>query len=274
MAERQFEKSQSMTEAMQTSLGQALAAARRTNGFMNATALDSLANFADAYLLQGSVREELGAQVIGWKLATPSSEVISAPLFDIAYMASDAVVDDTAILRDGLECELALRIDHSLPFGGCTPDDAKAAVGDILPAFELLCSRLPDGFASPREQIVADGMGNGAVVLGAPCSDWRALDIKQLRVTLWSDDRLVVDKQGGNPFGDPFVAIALLANHLALRGQTLEAGTFVLAGSHTGVYRAQPGERLRCVFEGVGQVALNLRDKAPTTSKEKNHVGR
>jgi 2-keto-4-pentenoate hydratase len=263
-----------MNEAIRTKLGHELAVARRTNGAMRAHALDSLASFSDAYLLQESVRGELGAKVVGWKLAGTSSEVISAPLFDMACMAADAVISDTAMLRDGIECELAIRIDRPLPVGGCTPEDVKAAVGDILPAFELLCSRLPAGFASPRQHIVADGMGNGAVVLGAPCRQWRTLDFDKLRVTLWVNEKPVVDKHGGNPFGDPFAAVALLANHLALRGQALAAGTFVLAGSHTGVYRARPGERLRCVFEGVGQVALELREAVPTTSKEQPHVGR
>ena len=263
-----------MNEAIRANLGHELAIARRTNGAISAHALDSLASFSDAYLLQESVRGELGAKVVGWKLAAPSSEVISAPLFDVACMAADTVLRDTTMLRDGLECELAIRIDRPLPFGGCTPDDVKTAVGDILPAFELLCSRLPAGFASPRQHIVADGMGNGAVVLGAPCSDWRTLDFDSLRVTLWVNEKLVVDKHGGNPFGDPFAAVALLANHLALRGQALAVGTFVLAGSHTGVYRAQPGDRLHCVFEGIGQVALELREAVPTTSEEQQHVGR
>jgi 2-keto-4-pentenoate hydratase len=55
---------------------------------------------------------------------------------------------------------------------------------------------------------------------------------------------------------------------LAERGQSIAPGTFVLAGSHTGVYRPQPGERLRCVFEGIGEVALNLREAASINSKE------
>ncbi|WP_139191622.1 fumarylacetoacetate hydrolase family protein [Variovorax sp. CF079] len=251
------------------------AAARRTHGVMTAQALENLHDFEDAYRLQESVRAELGATVVGWKLAAPpAAEVISAPLFDIGCMASGTVLADTALLRDGVECELALRIDHPLPFGECTRDDVMAAVGAVMPAFELLCSRLPAKFASPREHIVADGMGHGAVVLGAPCGDWRTLNLADLRVTLWADDAPVVDKQGGNPFGDPLLAVALLANHLARRGQQLAAGTFVLAGSHTGVHRARPGERLRCVFEGVGQVALNLRETSPQHSKEHDYAGR
>lgn len=251
-----------------------LAAARRTHGVVTAQALGNLNDFQGAYRLQERVRAELGAKVVGWKLAAPpSAELISAPLFDIECMASGTVLADTALLRDGVECELALRIDHSLPFGGCTRDDVMAAVGAVMPAFELLCSRLPAKFASPREHIVADGMGHGAVVLGAPFGDWRALELDKLRVTLWTNDATVVDKQGGNPFADPLLAVALLANHLARRGQTLAAGTFVLAGSHTGVHRARPGERLRCVFEGVGQVALQLRESAHNI-EEHSHAGR
>jgi len=264
-----------MNETIQANLARELAAARRSHGVMTAQALENLHDFEDAYRLQESVRAELGAVVVGWKLAAPpAGEVISAPVFDIGCMASDTVLADTALLRDGVECELALRIDHPLPPDGCTRDDVMAAVGAVLPAFELLCSRLPEKFASPRQQIVADCMGHGAVVLGAPCRNWRALELDKLRVTLWANDATVVDRQGGNPFADPLLAVALLANHLARRGQTLAAGTFVLAGSHTGVHRARPGERLRCVFEGVGHVALNLGETASTTSKEHSHAGR
>ena len=264
-----------MNEIVQRNVVRDFARARRTHGVMTAQALENLHDFEVAYRLQESVRAELGATVVGWKLAAPpAAEVISAPLFDIGCMASGTVLADTALLRDGVECELALRIDHPLPFGECTRDDVMAAVGAVMPAFELLCSRLPAKFASPREHIVADGMGHGAVVLGAPCGDWRTLNLADLRVTLWADDAPVVDKQGGNPFGDPLLAVALLANHLARRGQQLAAGTFVLAGSHAGVHRARPGERLRCVFEGVGQVALNLRETSPHHSKEHDYAGR
>lgn len=244
----------------ETDLARAFSLARRTQGLVTAEALNQVETMAHAYRVQERVRGELGAKVLGWKLAVPpSADVICAPLFDIECLASDAVLENPQLLRDGVECELALRIDRPLPGGGaCTREDVMAAVGAVMPAFELLCSRLPSKFASPREHIVADGMGQGAVVLGPPCRDWRTLEFDTLRVRLWADDALVVDKQGGNPFGDPLRAVALLADHLARRGQALEVGRFVLAGSHTGVHRAQPGERLRCLFEGVGPVALTL----------------
>jgi 2-keto-4-pentenoate hydratase len=259
-----------MNESSRGETARQFTVARRTNGYMTAHALKNLDNIADAYRVQDQVRDELGAKVVGWKLAAPpSGDVISAPLFDMGCLACGAVVENAEVLRDGVECELALRIDRSLPGGGCTREDVMAAVDAVMPAFELLCSRLPLKFASPREHIVADGMGQGPVVLGVPCRDWRTLELDKLRVTLWSDDALVVDKYGGNPFGDPLLAVALLADHLARRRQALAAGTFVLAGSHTGVYRARPGERLRCVFEGVGQVGLTLHK-----GEEQKHAGR
>lgn len=264
-----------MNELIISTLASELADAHRTRGVVATDALRQLDSFVDAYGIQERVRVNLGARVVGWKLAAPlSAAVISAPLFDIDCMASDTVLADTALLRDGVECELAFRIDRPLPLGNCTRDDVLAAVGAVMPAFELLCSRLPAKFGSPREHIVADGMGNGAVVLGDACINWRALALDKLQVTLWIDDVPVVDKQGGSPFGDPLHAVTLLANHLAQRGQAIAVGTFVLAGSHTGVHRAQSGERLRCVFEGIGQVALKLRATESTTSKENSYASR
>lgn len=258
-----------MNETTRADTARAFTVARRTHGLLTAHALRNIETIADAYHVQECVRDELGAKVVGWKLASPpSADVISAPLFDIECVACDAVLENAELLRDGVECELALRIDHPLN-GGCTRHDVMAAIGAVMPAFELLCSRLPLKFASPREHIVADGMGHGAVVLGPPCRDWRALELDKLRVMLWADDALVTDKSGGNPFGDPLHAVALLADHLARRGHALEAGSFVLAGSHTGVHRARPGERLRCVFEGVGQVALTL-----SKAEEHHNAGR
>jgi 2-keto-4-pentenoate hydratase len=257
-----------MNEAAEGELARELITARRTSATLTAHALMNVESTADAYRLQDRVRDGLGAKVVGWKLAAPAgADVISAPLFDIECRASDAAID-AALLRDGVECELALRVDRPLP-AGCTRDDVMAAVGAVMPAFELLCSRLTSKFASPREHIVADGMGQGAVVLGAPCRDWRALDFDKLRVMLWADDRLVADRPGGSPFGDPLLAVSLLVDHLARRGRTLEAGTFVLAGSHTGVHRALAGERLRCVFEGIGEVAI-----AVGQSEEQANAGR
>ncbi|MEY4711527.1 MAG: hypothetical protein RIS88_977 [Pseudomonadota bacterium] len=246
-----------------------LANARRTHGVVVPLLLNHLVGFDEAYRLQESVRIALGAQVVGWKVAAPpAAEVISAPLFDIGCKMSDSDFLEKEVMRDGVECELALRIDRQLPTEGCTREDVLKAVGAVMPAFELLCSRLPAKFMSPREHIVADCLGQAAVVLGAPCVSWRAVDLAQLRVSLWADDAPILDKQGGNPFGDPLLAVALLANHLAQRGKTIAPGTFVLAGSHTGVHRAQPGERLRCVFEGIGEVALSLRETLPSKSKE------
>jgi len=259
-----------MNETTQAEMVSEFTVARRTQGILSAHALGGLETMAHAYCVQERVRHELGAKVVGWKVAAPpSADVMSAPLFDIECLASGAILDNAVLLRDGVECELALRIDRPLPCGGCTREDVVAAVGAVMPAFELLCSRLPSKFASPREHIVADGMGQGAVVLGAPCRDWRALELDKLRMTFWANDAVVADKLGGNPFGDPLRAVALLADHLARRGQVLEAGSFVLAGSHTGVHRARLGERLRCLVEGVGQVALTLRN-----AEEQNHAGR
>ena len=219
------------------------------------------------------MRAELGAKVVGWKLAAPpSADVISAPLFDIECLASGAVLANSALLRDGVECELALRIDRPLPLGGCTRDDVMAAVGAVMPAFELLCSRLPSKFASPREHIVADGMGQGAVVLGAPCGDWRTLELDKLRVTLWADDALVVDKR----------AAILLVTRCAPSpcSPTTWRGAVSPRGGDISCWPVRiPASIVRgpasgCVVFSKGSAKSRSTCARPCHIKEKNHAGR
>lgn len=240
--------------------------ARTSKGYISTTSANAIRGFSDSYEIQNKVSAELELTVAGWKVAAPAdSDVMTAPISHSACLNSKVTLDIAGVMTDGVECELALRIDRPLPVHGCTRSDVFASVGAVMPAFELLSSRLPSKFSSPREQIVADFMGNGAVILGAPCLDWQKLDFSQMMVSFWADDVLVSHKKGGNPFGDPFVAVALLANQLALQNKSIEPGAFVLAGSHTGVHRARPGERLHCVFEGIGEVLLQVREIDQTT---------
>lgn len=255
-----------MNETEQLIIVRDFTRARNSKGYISTTSANAIKGFAEAYEIQRKVSTELKLTIAGWKVAAPTdSDVISAPISHTACLDSKVTVDMTGVLTDGVECELALRIDRPLPVHGCTRDDVIAAVGAVMPAFELLSSRLPTKFSSPREQIVADFMGNGAVILGAPCLDWQQLDFSQMMVSFWADDVLVSHKKGGNPFGDPFLAVALLANQLALQEKSIEPGAFVLGGSHTGVHRARPGERLHCVFEGIGEVLLQVRELDQTT---------
>ncbi len=221
-----------------------------------------------------------GARIAGWKVALPPDGVVlSAPIFASDVFASDAVLPVEGRMVNGVECELAFRIDRALPTrpaGGYSTDDIALCIGGVVAAFELLQSRLADGFQSPRPHLLADNLGNGGIVLGTARSDWRANDLAEVGIELWVNNAVILSKQGGNPVGEPFRAVVALANHLAERGLSLEPGQVVMTGSFTGVHPPGPGERIEARFDGFAPVRLQVAGgEEPSSIKtgERLHAG-
>src|SRR5205085_10787904 len=142
----------------------------------------------------------LGGRTAGWKAArTPEGEVISAPILDEAVFQSGANVPLEIRMSHGFECELAFKVRHRLPdisrpeYGF---EDVLPALGEASAAFELLSCRIEQGFQSPRPLLIADNLGSGGIVLGAPRADWRELNLAEIAISLAIADERVVEKRG------------------------------------------------------------------------------
>jgi 2-keto-4-pentenoate hydratase len=257
-------------------MARAFAEARRTGRPLDNATLSSVAASSDGYAVQVEVASLIGAKIAGWKVALPpDGEVIAAPIFADGVSASREALPAQACFKDGIECEIAFRIDRALPprpSEGYGIADVIPSIGGAMAAFELLSSRLVNGFKSPRPQLLADNLGNGGVVLGEPRADWRDLDFERIDVALIIDGVPAVSQCGGNPVGDPLRAVAALANHLVDRGAALVPGMIVLTGAYTGVHRVRAGETIRGAFEGLSPVEVTLRRAQSTQNMENRHA--
>jgi 2-keto-4-pentenoate hydratase len=225
------------------------------------------AHFADlrsveqGYELQERVRVLLGRQIVGWKVArTSDGEVISAAILDDGVFQSGARVSLESRMSHGFECELAFKVKHRLPpisRAEYVIDDVLPALGEALAAFELLSCRIQSGFESPRPLLVADNLGNGGVVLGAPRWGWHGLDLTQLGISLSIANEAAIEKRGGNSIGNPLQATVLLANHLARRGLSWDVGQIIMTGAFTGVHHVSAGQRVEAHFEGFAPVTMS-----------------
>jgi 2-keto-4-pentenoate hydratase len=240
-------------------LAEALVRAHRCGGQLSAEFAD-LHSVEQGYAVQECVQALLGRRIAGWKVArTPDGEVISAPILDDAVFQSGAKVPLETRMPHGFECELAFEVKHRLPVLSQTEyviDDVLPALGEALAAFELLSCRTEQGFQSPRALLIADNLGSGGIVLGAPRADWHGLDLAQIGISLSIDSQAVVEKRGGNPLGNPLQAVVLLANHLARRGLFWDAGQIIMTGAFAGVHHAKAGQRVEARFEGFAPVAM------------------
>lgn len=127
----------------------------------------------------------------------------------------------------GAECELAVVLARPLP-GPCTPAEAAAAVGEVMPAIEIVENR-GAGTALP---MLADGVFHRAAFLGEPWADWRGMDLHAL------PGRMVVNGAergrgvGADLLGGPMECLAWLAGSAEARAYGgLQAGQVVMLGS-------------------------------------------
>ncbi|MBV9811222.1 MAG: hypothetical protein JO326_00615 [Acetobacteraceae bacterium] len=140
--------------------------------------------------------------------------------------------------RPGVECELGVRLARALPPGPCDAATARAAVGDVFPAIELVENRYGDPPAGDLRSVgtptlIADQVFHAAAVLGAPF-DWAAADLAALEGRIALDGVEQARGTGAALLGHPFAALAWLAgSEIAAAFGGLLAGQVVMLGSVT-----------------------------------------
>jgi 2-keto-4-pentenoate hydratase len=206
--------------------------------------------------------ERLRARVAGWKVAVlPDSHIIAAPIIDTLLLHSPAALPRAVYGLGGIECEIAFLIGRPVPErrGALMGrDEVAASIDSACAAVEVLSSRLPDGLSSRRSAMLADMLSNGAIVVGAPLKPWSSIDFTTIAVDLAVNGKVIVNRRGGLPSGDPLGGVVALANHLARRGIPLLPGQYVTTGSYTGVHLASPGDEVVVSFEGFSELGLRF----------------
>jgi len=179
-------------------------------------------------------------------------------IFSTLVLPSPARIDVRAYHHLGVEFEVAVRLADALPAGG--PPWTRASVADrvaaCLPAFELVEDGDADYKTLDAFTLVAQNTWNGGVVLGTPLVDWRGVDLETAVTRCWINGEPAGQGKTGDALGHPFEAVAWLANLLNRRGRTLDRGMIVMTGSSITTKFPAPGDRIRFVIDGLGEVAL------------------
>jgi 2-oxo-3-hexenedioate decarboxylase len=63
---------------------------------------------------------------------------------------------------------------------------------------------------------------------------------------------------GAAVLGNPVVAVAMLANHLAERGQEIPAGSFIMTGGVTEAIAVKAGDNVSVRFQDLGTVSMRF----------------
>ena len=225
----------------------------------------------DAYRIQDALHRimtEAGRGTIaGWKIALTSKAMqqmtgvdqpAAGAIFSRVAHSSPARADLATYHHLGVEFEVAVRLGDDLPASGGPWTRASVAgrVAACLPAFELVEDGDADYKTLDAFTLIAQNTWNGGVVLGAPITEWRGVDLERAVTRCWINDEPGGQGKTGDAMGHPLDAVAWLANLLNRRDRTLERGMVVMTGSSITTKFPAPGDRVRFVIEGLGEVTL------------------
>jgi len=229
-------------------------------------------NLTEGYDVQDALREmlqpKLGAWV-GYKIGCTSvvmQQYLSIPhpcagnIFSSRVHDSGVKLQTGDYVRVGVECEIAVRLGRDLPWDGAplTDEGVAQAIDCYYPAIEVVDDRYAKWETLGVPTLVADDFFAAGCVLGKPVMPSALTDLRDVRGRALINRQEVATGTGADVLGHPHLALRWLAEHLASRGQSLRAGQIVMTGSLVKTLWLDAGDRVKMVFDGLGEVELVL----------------
>jgi 2-keto-4-pentenoate hydratase len=223
-------------------------------------------DLAFGYGTQEALLPLIGGEVVGWKIGLTTArmqqmcgvaEPIVGAILSRRVHASPARAAAGEHVRLGLESEMALRIGADFPADGeVAPGDVLACVDGICAAFELIEDWGADYARLSAATLVADNAWNAGLVTGPVHSAQAFGALAGRRGVLHLDGEAQDEGSSSDVLGDPAIALAWVARHLAQRGRPLRPGQWVSTGSIVPTRFAEPGQSWRFDLEGLEPVEL------------------
>jgi len=228
-----------------------------------------LMTYEDAYDIQWTARknkEARGTKIVGMKMGLTSQAKmkqmgVSNPCY--GYLADYFAYGDGAeipfdeLVHPKVEAEIAFVLKDDLQGPGCHIGDVLAATDFVMPAVEIIDSRYKD-FKFDLKSVIADNSSSSRYVSGGRMRDTKDLDLKTLGVVMEINGEVVQLGAGAAVLGHPATSIAMLANMMSERGETLKAGSYILSGAITAAMTVNKGDNVTVKFQDLGTLSMKF----------------
>lgn len=218
----------------------------------------------EVQLLQVKRWQDESRQIKGHKVGLSSAPMqrqmgVDQPdfghLLDGMFHLEQLAVPINEFMQPRVEPEVAFVLKAPLAGPGITVAEAAAAVDFVLPAVEIIDSRIRDWKISIVDTI-ADNASSGGVVLGSRPVGLSSIDLRLAGCVLLHNGEVVGTGAGGAVLGSPLNSLVWLANTLGKWGVRLDAGHVILPGSVTAAIPVAAGDEVTARFGGVGSVTV------------------
>lgn len=223
----------------------------------------------DAYSIQkiNVVRAlQQGKRVVGKKIGLTSAAVqkqLGVDQPDFGNIFADTVkiegdeIDLNQLIQPKVEAEIALVLKKDLSYQDNTIIDLIAAVDYVLPAIEIVDSRISNWDITIHDTI-ADNASSALVVLGQQPVSLKQLSLTNLGMEVYSKGERVSTGNSAACLGNPLLAALWLANTMAKMQTPLRAGDLILTGALGPMVPVMDEAVFQARIEELGSVSISF----------------
>ncbi|TFD71701.1 2-oxo-hept-4-ene-1,7-dioate hydratase [Cryobacterium sp. Hb1] len=223
----------------------------------------------DAYAVQSLWRERgiaAGRRLVGHKIGLTSKVMQNATGItepDYGVIFADEVYENGASIRFDsfsnvrIEVELAFVLGTSLSGPNCTLFDVLDATEYVVPALEILSSRIEMAGRTIVDTI-SDNAAMGGMVTGGRPVKVGDVDLRWVSALLYRNQTIEESGVAAAVLGHPAAGVYWLANKLAQHETRLEAGEIILAGSFTRPMWVEQGDTVHADYGPLGAITCRF----------------
>jgi 2-keto-4-pentenoate hydratase len=210
---------------------------------------------------------EKGAEIVGKKIGLTSKamqDMLNVNQPDYGHLLNDMIYEDgetiglNQYIQPKIEFEIAFVLKKDLKGPGVTMNDVIEATDYIVPALEIIDSRIRD-WQIKFEDTVADNGSSAGAVIGKTTAKLDGLDLTKIGMNVYRNNEFLDSAVSAAVMGNPAEAVAWLANALGNYGISLYAGEVILAGALSKAIVIEDGDTFTAEFDHIGAVTASFK---------------
>lgn len=211
-------------------------------------------------------KTKAGQRIVGKKIGLTSYAMqqllgVDQPdyghLLDSMAVENGSVITPNRILQAKVEGEIAFILKKDLQGTNVTLLDVLQATDYVLPAIEIVDSRITD-WKIKLPDTIADNASSGLYVLGGKPVRIEDIDLELAGMVLYRNGQMINTGVGAAALGHPATCVAWLANKLSEFGIGLKAGEVILSGALSAAVPVQPGDHFSVRIAHLGEVNVSF----------------
>lgn len=210
---------------------------------------------------------ENGAKIVGKKIGATSKAIqnmfgVNQPdyghlLDDMMFVEGDTISLDQYI-QPKVECEIAFILKKDLKGPNVTIMDVVEATDYIVPAIEVIDSRISD-WKIKFEDTIADNGSSASAIIGGKPTKLDGVDLTHIGMVIYKNGEMMDTAAGAAVLGNPLRAVAWLANSLGKYDVSLKAGEIILSGALTSAVEIEEQDTFTAEFAHIGSVSATFK---------------